>query len=43
MKIMKMYSLTEKNPLIYRYLYEFPDLAGIFPPIFQSHKINIHL
>jgi len=38
-----MYSLTEKNPLIYRCLYEFPDLAGILPPIIQCHKINSHL
>jgi hypothetical protein len=40
---METYSLTGKNPLICREIGEFPDLAGIFPSIFQYHKINIQL
>jgi hypothetical protein len=39
----EMYSLTEKSPLICWEICKFPDLAGIFPPIFQCHKIIIHI
>jgi hypothetical protein len=32
---MEMNRLTGKNPLICREICSFPEIAGIFPPIFQ--------
>ena len=37
---MKMYSLTGKNPFIFKEKGKFSDLAGILPPIFVCNRIN---
>ncbi len=37
---MKMYSLTGKNPFIFKEKGEFSDLAGILPPIFKCNKTH---